>query len=520
MHRCRKEWQAQQAIRAGNIERVVQVGSSHQEKILWISGGAPGLQRTYLLTSGSRPFLLDISSKKAQPVQVELQLSTRFVHRFVDRAGRVCIVEGLQYSDQEMTPLRWHTIDGTTGQVSSQTKHFLSGVRSLAATYNPSRHWKLIMADRRTIILIDAKTDTEVSRVVISPKHGALDEAEFVVSYLKLSQSGAMLAAALENRRSTMSILKQMYTGKGPPAVSEVHVYSTTTWQCLLSIPLHAVQCVLKWSHMDLLIVDCHEERADVCTHIGKCTALADAQVTGNGTTRGTLRVLNPRKHQWAFVETPATSSVWFSYDWSPGGELLLQSAADLTRKTSCCIYDSHSMELLCQCRAVCQWALNGASSCRAPSLTATLPDGSMIKFKRGDGRWHATEHAAATAVPRAAYGHWQLLAQEMLSLGEAGVAVHPRAQPNIYAYLRRRTAFPAGLARYEVELTDAKRRVLANWALADLARQAGWSPCAATELYRPTRADLPPLEWTPDGKGLAIRCGSRVLIMHFAEPS
>ncbi len=314
---------------------------------IWIRHPSVG-DPTYLLTrmaNGSLS-LLNADAEDAPIVRLALQ-TKRKVDPFVSADGRLQVIEVLGDSrSYDFCDLCWHTIDASTGEtLASEHKlkwhpAFCRDCRGISANllddsfmYQAVAQRILALADVHTIVVLDAVSRREETRIVVTPQGPELAGHGWRMNNLCWAPSGAWLSVDL-----LASSPDGMFKA-GSAVASEVHIYDASSGARLQWVVLPST-ARLSWSpSLDLAAVFAPYEPCDppLMGKWGSAENAGGKVRVREPDQKGIIRILDPARRLVMQICAPGRQGGWNGLEWSPCGALIMASPG----LYSCAIVDA-----------------------------------------------------------------------------------------------------------------------------------------------------------------------------------
>ena len=576
LYSCRQERLSQQPLRTASLQHVHKIRACSKTGFgsFWLAGAAPH-SACYLISrspNGSWS-LLDPSHEAAQPKQLAFRSQAPECHAFITSDEQLHIVECVPDKSRPQrwnaSHLRWHIIDAATGlTLASEHKHFWPQCREpTLQSISHASGLVLCLVDVHHLAIMDSRTRHELARCDISPRHSeTLTDGSGMLDEVAWSCSGSMLAVSIRSGYCRTDAGVGVRDSR--PLVAEVQIFDSASGSCLQAFPKWINTVSLLWSPgSDLLAVnsfvwECCKEYSSSGVHDMNFvrTVCEPAAFVAE------LRLLRPQFMEVSLVkgalDCGSRPIEWTEVSWSPNGHLLVAGW-----EHGCTIVDPNTLNHLItflHCRGSVDWA---PSALPKPSLIAFFPwQGNYIWGRiynfccRETGEWecsackapgkfeplwtaHLSPNGASLVGTRSsATGHvcashsslhasrsdgfimptrplWKAttLGSDRLWLQFAPL---PACWPQIYAYVHescraKKTASQAsspstGPAAISLVNSDHVA-VLGTWSIKHLDKMV-----QGRRLRDDVIDQVHNVRWAPNGKHLAVYCGSCTLVMTF----
>ena len=562
---CRREWQAQQPVRTASLSRVVKMTAGAPESSFWVQSppGSPSCSVMLTRTSTGAMWLLEADKAAAQPVRLALK-TKEAIHAYLDRWGWLHIAEAQLAAS--MLPIVWHMIDCSTGKTAFwEDKLFWDTTLDFrTVVHSPAAQRVLGMEGEHTIIIMEADSLQDICCLKLAYRHGEHTGTPAMPTHVEWSSQGSMLAVQLHSPAE--SPIADMLSG-----TSEVHIYDTTSGQCLQSVQLQGKWAYVLWSSS--------QEVAAVCSQLERCddeTDGLDGDDESAGNVATTIRLMDPARqsvatvpHALAFQEGPG----WMDCVWTPCGQLLVAGyeVEDQCPDQHSGVYilDPRTLRPIVKAKiSMCEisWAASTPSGKLAKRVVAYLPYSpsrrSRLTFQVVDGEWEVKEEkvlrnlggrhigcltpdgSSLVALRRDASpaakssrlhhhdletGRAHLIAQDFCQDKPLLMALRfPSPSPWIPRPLNLAwTLFPSSWAwmyafvhldgsdsnHASVNLVDMQtHKVSGSWTLADLGHQAnGRSLRRGSPIHK-----IQAVVWGPSGRHIALICATFLWVLSF----
>ena len=259
----RQEWQLQQPLRAAQLHCVTKVEAAWPKGVSFWLASNPHPIHCYLITQTSDKslHLLDPSHTPFKTTHLEVAPEGPF--------WAFCLPDGrLRIAELVGSMICWHSISLTPdSMVASHTAYRKHGAWLLAGSrlslIHHARSGKVLsFTNSGMLSILAAVTLQETVTMQVSPRHPQhLQEGSSQLTALAWSHSGSMLAIWLQGPRHVTPAEAAGHCPAGPAVVSEVHVYDTSSGNCLQSIDVSAGSVKLCWSPgTDILAVYSRQE--------------------------------------------------------------------------------------------------------------------------------------------------------------------------------------------------------------------------------------------------------------------
>ncbi|KAK9840061.1 hypothetical protein WJX74_002738 [Apatococcus lobatus] len=397
----RHEWNTQRHVRSGKLQQVVKVAARDSAAGRWATVSRHGPCCSYFLSPQKDGTLLFLNAdaEGTQPMLLSMRIWGTF-HGFVRKNGMLGLVEASDYRTRPCQ-LTWHTVDASTGQTlsSEQRHHWTLDNHIQDHVFNAATHRAVAVTDHHSLVVMDADTLQEVSRLTVLPQHTELDSNALSLGKLAWSHDGQKLAVTLENigkcTRSPLPVPYQLRTSLG---TSEVQIYDITTRQCLQSVLLRSAGAVIKFSSsLQMLAVHCHSERYDPDGANPTNKSNPRRPMSGDRKQGSTIRILEPALHRAVLVEPENILDfevIGDACSWSPCGTFLLTCAGSTLRPWGADVLDPHTLKRVFKApehMSSISWALGNPLHSKGRVLMAYLAQSKIcIKFWQKDGEWQS----------------------------------------------------------------------------------------------------------------------------------